>query len=77
MIGPCDSTGLRSPILMEMVELSPTVATNRIKVRSIGINLTGATTGPISLAGATNFVRDTTPVFTRVALRNNLRQTAP
>lgn len=79
MIGPLvDSTGFTLTYFDgDGVELSPTVATNRIKVRSIGINLTGATTGPISLAGATNFVRDTTPVFTRVALRNNLRQTAP
>ncbi len=79
MIGPLpDSTGFSLTYYAgDGTVLDPTAATNRIKVRSIGITLTGTSTAAISLAGATNRARSTIPVFTRVALRNNLRETAP
>ena len=79
MIGPLvDSTGFALVYFDgDGIALDPTVATNRIKVRSIGITLTGVTTAPVSLAAGSNRARNTTTVFTRVALRNNLRETAP
>jgi prepilin-type N-terminal cleavage/methylation domain-containing protein len=45
----------------------------KIDVRSIGISLTGSTTGPLSLSGSSTRSRSQLPVFTRVALRNILR----
>lgn len=79
MIGPIpDSTGFALIYYGgDGTVLDPTVATNRIKVRSIGITLTGTTTAPVSLAGSSTRARNTSPVFTRVALRNNLRENAP
>ena len=79
MIGPIpDSTGFALTYYGgDGTVLDPTVATNRIKVRSIGITLTGTTTSPVSLAASSTRARNTSPVFTRVALRNNLRENAP
>lgn len=79
MIGPIpDSTGFSLVYYGgDGTVLDPTDATNRIKVRSIGITLTGTTTSPVSLAGSSTRARNTSPVFTRVALRNNLRENAP
>ncbi|HEV8456275.1 MAG TPA: prepilin-type N-terminal cleavage/methylation domain-containing protein [Gemmatimonadales bacterium] len=84
MVGPLsDSTGFALTYFDgDGVLLAPTVATNRIKVRSIGINLTGTTNAPVSLSAVSlavgsNRSRSNSPVFTRVALRNNLRETAP
>jgi prepilin-type N-terminal cleavage/methylation domain-containing protein len=75
MIGPLpDSTGFALTYYdADNVVLDPTNAANRIKVRSIGINLTGTGTAPVSLYGASSRARGNVPVFTRVALRNNLR----
>jgi len=75
MIGPLpDSAGFALTYYdADNVLLAPTNAGNRVKVRSIGLNLIGSTTTPMSLYAATNRSRGQSPVFTRVALRNNLR----
>ena len=75
MIGPLpDSTGFALTYYdADNVVLSPTVAANKAKVRSIGINLIGTGTAPVSLYGASSRARGNSPVFTRVALRNHLR----
>jgi prepilin-type N-terminal cleavage/methylation domain-containing protein len=75
MVGPLtDSTGFALTYYdADGVVLDPANAANRVKVRSIGVNLVGATTAATSLYGASNRSRGTSPVFTRVALRNNIR----
>lgn len=75
MIGPLpDSTGFTLTYYDAAgAVLDPAVASNRIKVRSIGVRMVGSTTAPISSYGASTRSRAQSPVFTRVALRNNLR----
>ena len=52
--------------------LDPATAT-KFDVRSIGIDLTGTTSNGISLGGGSSRARGSSPIFTRVALRNVLR----
>ena len=52
--------------------LDPTTAT-KFDVRSIGIDLSGTTSSGISLGGGSSRARGSSPIFTRVALRNVLR----
>ena len=52
--------------------LDPTVA-NRIRVRSIGVEVTTVTDSRVSLAGTTTRSVSQFPMSTRVALRNTLR----
>jgi prepilin-type N-terminal cleavage/methylation domain-containing protein len=52
--------------------LNPTTAT-KFDVRSIGIDLTGTTSTGITLGGGSTRARGSSPIFTRVALRNVLR----
>jgi len=75
MIGPLpDSTGFALTYYDAVGGvLDPTVAANKVKVRSIGLRTIGTTSAAISLAGSSNRSRSNSPVFTRVALRNNLR----
>ena len=74
MIGPLnDTTGFTLTYYdADGNVLNPAVAP-KIDVRSIGISLTGSTTGPLSLSGSSTRSRAQLPVFTRVALRNILR----
>jgi prepilin-type N-terminal cleavage/methylation domain-containing protein len=74
IIGPLnDTTGFAlTYYAADGTVLDPAVAPH-VDVRSIGVSLTGSTAGPIALSGSSTRSRANLPVFTRVALRNNLR----
>ena len=74
MIGPLsDTTGFALTYYDKDGNVLDPNSDDPLVVRSIGVNVIGATQGGISLAASTNRARSQSPVYTRVALRNTLR----